>query len=185
MSGDNQDPLIEKDTFLKREAISFGFWGANEDMWLGGNWARGRAFLNRLWLRDPEHNFCAILSGGRGFLGGTDLPQELSIQLWKINPCCPGTKYPLGDARRERVSAVLDRVARSPFFAAINRGEPWEIGETLGIPRESAKARTRDLHNICRWCDEFFEKHLPHDELPAASFASPLPLPLTADGLPD
>ena len=25
-------------------------------------------------------------------------------QLWKINPCCPGTKDPLGDARIEKVS---------------------------------------------------------------------------------
>ncbi len=177
MSGDNQDPLIEKDTYLKREAISFGFWGANEEMWLGGNWARGRAFLNRLWLRDPSRNFCAILSGGRGFLGGTDLPQELSIQLWKINPCCPGTKYPLGDARRERVADVLTRVASSPFFQAINRGEPQEMGETLGLSKEAAQARTGELGNICLYCDEFFEKLMPRGELPEASRQNPLPLP--------
>ncbi|HEA30354.1 MAG TPA: hypothetical protein ENH91_10225, partial [Leeuwenhoekiella sp.] len=27
---------------------------------------------------------------------GKDVMQELSIQLWKINPCCPGTKAPMG-----------------------------------------------------------------------------------------
>ena len=177
MSGDNPDPLIEKDTYLKRETLSYGFWGANEEMWLGGNWARGRAFLNRLWLRNPEHNFCAILSGGRGFLGGTDLPQELSIQLWKINPCCPGTKFPLGDARRERVADVLARVARSPFFQAINRGEPQEMGQTLGLSKAAAQARTAELGNICLYCDEFFEKLLPPEELPAESRRAPLPMP--------
>ena len=182
MSGDNPDPLIEKETFLKRESVSYGFWGANEEMWLGGNWARGRAFLNRIWLRNPEHNFCAILSGGRGFLGGTELPQELSIQLWKINPCCPGTKFPLGDARRERVAAVLARVERSPFFQAINQGEPQEMGETLGLSKAAAQARTAELGNICLYCDEFFEKLLPPGELPAESRQSLLPLPSPACG---
>jgi hypothetical protein len=180
LSGDNPNPLIEKDTYLKREAISYGFWGANEEMWLGGNWARGRAFLNRLWLRDPERNFCAILSGGKGFLGGTDLPQELSIQLWKINPCCPGTKYPLGDARRERVADVLARVERSPFFQAINRGEPQEMGQSLGLSKAAAQARTADLGNICLYCDEFFENLMPPGELPPESRRHPVPLPAPA-----
>jgi len=160
MSGDHTQPLIEKGTYLQREAVSYGFWGANEEMWLGGNWARGRAIPNKIWLRDPAHNFCAILSGGRGFLGGTELPQELSIQLWKINPCCPGTKYPMGDARTERVSAVLARAAESPFFRTINEGHPWRLGEPLGIGEAEAKERTAQLGNICLWCDEFFEKHL-------------------------
>ncbi len=160
MSGDNTKPLIEKDTYLKHESVSYGFWGANEEMWLGGNWARGRAIPNKIWLRNPEHNFCAILSGARGFLGGTELPQELSIQLWKINPCCPGTRYPMGDARTERVSEVLARASKSPFFRTLNQGSPWTLGEGIGITEAQASERTRELGNICLWCDEFFEKHL-------------------------
>jgi hypothetical protein len=158
MSGDETDPLVQKDNYVKPGAASYGFWGANEEMWLGGNWARGQAMKSGVWLRDGEHNFCAILSGGKGFLGGTDLPQEISIQLWKINPCCPGTRYPMGDARTERVADVLDRVAQSPVFRKINEGNPYAMGETLGISEEQGHERARALGNVCLWCDEFFER---------------------------
>ena len=161
MSEDNPEPLVEKDTYLMREQVSFGFWGATEDMWLGGNWARGRAMQTGIWKQDPDHNFCAILSGARGFLtGDTDIPQEISIQLWRINPCCPGTKFPMGDARREKVADVLARVAQSPVFQRLNAGDPWRMGESKGVSEAHAKARTRDLKNVCRWCDEFFDQHM-------------------------
>ncbi|PKM12170.1 MAG: radical SAM protein [Gammaproteobacteria bacterium HGW-Gammaproteobacteria-3] len=160
MAGDDTDPLIDKEHFLKPGAASYGFWGATESMWLGGNWARGRAMATDVWLRDPKHNFCAILSGARGFLGGTDLPQECSIQLWKINPCCPGTRYPLGDARREKVSEVLARAAKSKFMHKLNEGDPLYIGETLGITAAYAQSRAEHHQNICLWCDEFFEHNL-------------------------
>ena len=66
---------------------TFGFFGATEDMWLGGNWARGRAMEHDIWKKDGTHNFCAIHSGAIGFLEPQgDQVQELSIQLWKINP---------------------------------------------------------------------------------------------------
>lgn len=165
MSGDETDPLIDKDHYLKPDAASYGFWGATEDMWLGGNWARGRAMRKNLWLKDHTHNFCAILSGGRGFLGGTELPQEISIQLWKINPCCPGTKYPIGDARVEYVADVLARVSRSEIFGKINQGDPYGMGESVGITREQALQRGEELKNICLWCDEFFELHYDSDTL--------------------
>lgn len=158
MTGDETDPLIEKDTYLKGGA-SYGFWGATEDMWLGGNWARGRALEKDIWKRDGTHNFCAILSGARGFLGGTELPQEISIQLWRINPCCPGTKLPLGDARREKVADVLARVAQSPVFQTLNSGDAYAMGTSVGLSREHGQDRSRSLGNICLWCDEFFEKH--------------------------
>jgi hypothetical protein len=160
MSGDEPDPLIAKDTFLRTEAVSYGFWGATPDMWLGGNWARGEAMRTGVWLKDGNHNFCAILSGARGFLGDTDLPQELSIQLYKINPCCPGTRYPLGDARRERVSAVLDRIASSPVFQRLNEGDPYAMGESVGVSAAEGRARAVALKNVCLWCDEFMERHL-------------------------
>lgn len=172
MSDDATDPLIERDTYLKPDAASFGFWGANEDFWLGGNWARGQAYANGVWLRDGRHNFCAILSGAKGYLGGTDLPQELSIQLWMISPCCAGMKYPIGDARAERVSAVLDRIAASPVFQALNAGDPYGMGETVGVDRAHAEARAAALENVCLWCDEFFARHYdPHALAPRTAAA--------------
>ncbi len=167
LSGAQTDPLIARDTYLTTGRASYGFWGANEEMWLGGNWARGRAVTNRLWLRKPSHNFCAILSGARGFLGGTDLPQELCIQLWKLNPCCPGTKFPLGDARRDRVSAILDRVAAHPVFQRLNAGDPLGMGESVGVTREHATARNAVLQNVCLTCDEFFREHFDYVANPA------------------
>lgn len=157
MVGDAPEPLIAKDTYLKREA-SYGFWGATEDMWLGGNWARGRALEKDIWKRDGGHNFCAILSGARGFLGGTELPQEISIQLWRINPCCPGTKHAMGDARRERIAAVLERVSQSPLFQTLNRGDAYALGVAQGISREQGLERAKALGSVCLWCDEFFDK---------------------------
>lgn len=159
INGDDKDPLIEKETYLTQHELSWGYWGATEDMWLGGNWARGRALQKNVWKKDPNHNFCAILSGARGFLGGTDLPQEVSIQLWRINPCCPGTKLPMGDARQEKVVDVMNRVAKSKIFQKLNEGDPWKMGESIGVTEEHAKNRTQELQNVCLWCDEFFDKH--------------------------
>lgn len=170
LSEDNPEPLVEKDTYLMKNQVSFGFWGATEDMWLGGNWARGRAMQKGIWKQDPEHNFCAILSGARGFLtGDEDIPQEISIQLWRINPCCPGTKFPMGDARREKVADVLARVAESPVFQRLNQGDPWRMGESKSVSEATAKARTRALKNVCLWCDEFFEQHMVQDPAVTAS----------------
>ena len=114
-----------------------------------------------IWMRDPEHNFCSILSGARNFLGGyEDIPQEISIQLWRVNPCCPGTKFPMGDARREKVADVLERIAEHPVFKKLNEGDPWRMGEHLGVTEAEAKARTRELENVCLYCDEFFNNNL-------------------------
>ena len=159
-SDENTSPLIEKDTYLKNDKLSFGYWGATEDMWLGGNWARGRAMEKNNWLKNPDHNFCKILSGARGFLGGTELPMEISIQLWKINPCCPGTKYPMGDARKEKVADVLQRISKMEVFQKLNLGEPWQMGEHIGISVDQAKVETAVVENICLYCDLFFLKHI-------------------------
>ena len=175
-------PLIEKDTYLKRGVLSYGFWGANEDFWIGGNWARGEAMRRNTWLRDGRHNFCAVLSGGRGFLGGTELPQEISIQLWRINPCCPGTKHPLGDARVEKVAEVIERVARSPVLQKINDGDPYAMGESIGISREAGVARAVELQNVCLWCDEFFDRHFDLKTLAPRDPAEAGPPPKPAAG---
>lgn len=166
VNGDEKDPLVEIDTYLAEKPLSWGYWGATEDLWLGGNWARGRAMEKGIWKRDPSHNFCAVLSGGIGFLtGAPGIPQEISIQLWKINPCCPGTARPMGDARREKVMDVLASVADSPVFQKINEGDPIRMGESMGISEDFARARLAELGNICLWCDEFFEKHYTADKV--------------------
>jgi len=147
--------------FLKEDIISWGYWGATEDLWLGGNWARGRALETNTWTQNPAHNFCAIHSGARNFLGGhDDVTQEISIQLWKINPCCPGTKYPMGDARKEKISEILSKVSSHPVFMALNDGEPLKMGEHLGVSPIEAEKQTEELKNICLYCDQFFTNHM-------------------------
>lgn len=174
VSGDQKDPLIQKENYLHQKNLSWGFWGATEDMWLGGNWARGRALQTNLWKKDATHNFCEILSGARNFLGGyDDIPQEVSIQLWKINPCCPGTLYPLGDARIQKVSEVLTRSSKSEIMQALNQGKPLLMGTHLGINLKNATQKAENLENICLYCDAFFREHL--EELNQESF---IPLPL-------
>ena len=161
VNGEDKDPLVEKETYLVKEhLLSWGYWGATEGMWLGGNWARGRALEKDIWKRDASHNFCKILSGGIGFLsGGEGVPQEVSIQLWRVNPCCPGTYKAMGDARKEKISDILQRVSTSPIFQKINEGDPIGMGESIGISREFAQIRAEDLQNICLWCDEFFKSY--------------------------
>ena len=174
VSGDEQDPLVEKENYLHKHPLSWGYWGATEDMWLGGNWARGRAIEKGIWKKDPKHNFCTILSGARNFLGGyDDIPQEISIQLWRINPCCPGTLFPIGDARKDHIPQVLERVSRSYVFQKLNAGDPWAMGEEHDISREEAIRKTEELGNICLYCDHFFAQRM--QELNPNTF-QPLPV---------
>jgi organic radical activating enzyme len=167
VNGDDRDPLVEKETYLvKNHPLSWGYWGATDDMWLGGNWARGRAMQKDIWKRDSSHNFCKVLSGGIGFLTGAEgIPQEISIQLWRINPCCPGTYKAMGDARTEKVADVLARVAQSPVFQRLNEGDPLGMGESVGIDRQFAEARNQALQNVCLWCDEFFRDYFDMETL--------------------
>jgi len=177
VNGDEKDPLIEKDNYVQQNQLTWGYWGATDDMWLGGNWARGRAYQTGLWKRDPNHNFCAILSGAIGFLnGGDSIPQEISIQLWRINPCCPGTKEPLGDARIDRVADVLRRVADLPVFQSLDKGDPYRMGESVGVSHEHARKRCGELGSVCLWCDEFFTKHYDMKALKAVSETVPVGL---------
>lgn len=166
VNGNHKDPLIKKNHYVTGRALSWGYWGANEEMWLGGNWARGRALEKNLWKKDHQHNFCGLLSGAIGFLSGApDIPQEVSIQLWAINPCCPGTRDAMGDARTEYLPAVLARVAQSPVFQALNQGDAYGMGDSLGISRDYALKRGAALENVCLWCDEFFSHHFDMTKL--------------------
>jgi len=160
VNGDEKEPLIRKENYLNSFPLSWGYWGANEELWLGGNWARGRAMQKNIWMKNPDHNFCSILSGAIGFLnGGDNIPQEISIQLWKINPCCPGTKDALGDARTDKITEVLKKVANDPIFKMLDEGNPYKMGESIGVTEEYARKRCGELKNVCLWCDEFFDKH--------------------------
>ncbi len=147
----------EKDG-MKEIPLTYGFFGATADMWLGGNWARGRALDNDIWKKDGSHNFCAIHSGARGFLGhdDRDVMQELSIQLWKINPCCPGTKVPMGDARKEKVVNVLERMSKHEVMKKLNQGDAYGMGESLGISAQEGLKEAIKAGNVCLWCDKFF-----------------------------
>ena len=159
LTGESPDALVAKGALTKHEP-SFGFWGANENFWIGGNWPRGRAVTNRNWLRDPEHNFCAIVSGAIGFLGGVSgVPQEIAIQLSELYPCCPSTAFPIADLREESVDDALDRIRNHPAWRALDRGQPRELGSEAGIATEHADARIQALGNVCLWCDEYFRKH--------------------------
>ncbi|MET4075625.1 hypothetical protein [Hymenobacter sp. UYCo722] len=42
---------------------------------------------------------------------------------------------------------------------ALNQGEPWKMGESIGVTQAHALARGEELQNVYRWCDEFFEQH--------------------------
>lgn len=160
VNGTEKDPLIEGGNYLAQNPLSWGYWGASEDMWLGGNWARGKAMKNDIWKKDPDHNFCTILSGARNFLGGhSDIPNEISIQLWRINPCCPGTHFPMGDARKESVAKVLERASKNIVFKMLNEGDPLRMGTALGVSYEEAKAKNDELQNICLYCDHFLKCH--------------------------
>lgn len=141
--------------------LTYGFFGATEDMWLGGNWARGRAMEYDIWKKDGDHNFCAIHSGAIGFMGheSNDVMQELSIQLWKVNPCCPGTVEPLGDARKEKIADIVRRMSKHEVMKKLNLGNIYAVGESIGISEEYGRQRSRELGNVCLWCDEFFTKH--------------------------
>lgn len=158
MTYDNEGALVSEDRLIKPK-LSFSMWGANEDFWIGGNWPRGRAISSSVWLANPEHNFCAITSGAKGFAGTVEdgeHPQEIAIQLYNLYPCCPGTKMPIADLRKEALVQAVERVIAHPMWAALNRGEPWEMGTYKGISRKEAKERTDELGSICLWCDQFF-----------------------------
>ncbi len=159
VNGDDKDPLVDSN-YLTNKNLSWGYWGANEEMWIGGNWARGKALKNDIWHKDPNHNFCTILSGARNFLGGyDDIPQEISIQLWRINPCCPGTHFPMGDARKQKVAEVLQRASQNTVFRMLNEGEPLKMGLHLGITEIEARKKNEELKNICLYCDHFMKCH--------------------------
>ncbi|MHB1562188.1 MAG: radical SAM protein [Isosphaeraceae bacterium] len=141
--------------------LTFGFWGATEDQWIGPLWPRGRARQKGLSSARPEHEFCRMWSGARGFLDYRGEGCEVNVQLDDVYPCCPMTCRPIGRLRDEPLTAILDRCAGHPVFQALNEGRPEAMGESLGIGEVQGFRRSRELGNHCLWCDEFFTRHAP------------------------
>jgi len=151
------------------EKPSFSIWGANEDLWLGGNWARGRSAESGQALLNAGHNFCGIWSGGLNFLKEGRPVQEIAVQLGYAYPCCPSTRMALGDLREDRLVSVLERAARHRVFRAIDRGKPWLGASEFGISAARARNRFKELGNVCMMCDELLAL-LDPDEFPASPF---------------
>lgn len=138
---------------------TYALWGANEDIWLGGNWARGRALDKGVAYLNPEHNFCSLWSGALGFLDEDSERQEVHVQLYRLYPCCPTTYYALGDVRHETVDEILQRAAGVEAYRRLNRGDIYALGEDDGLSSEYIQGRIRELGDVCLWCDEYFTRH--------------------------
>ena len=47
----------------------------------------------------------------------------------------------------------------------LNEGDPWKMGHHLGVTEDAAKEKTRELKNICLYCDHFFEHWIDEETL--------------------
>jgi len=59
----------------------------------------------------------------------------------------------------------MQRVSKSEIFQKLNEGDPWRMGESVGVSEEHALERGEELQNVCLWCDEFFSRHFDMDTL--------------------
>jgi len=147
---------------------SFLFFGAQEDLWIGELWPRGRAWSNGLSNAGYETNFCARWSGGKNFLKIHEAGSEIAIEPdGSIYPCCLKTKAPLGSLAEERLEDILASVAALPAIQALNDGDPERMGEASGWSRETFRAKSvavdgkgREMANMCLGCDQYFEEYL-------------------------
>ena len=142
-----------------REKKVYAIWGANDEIWLGGNWARGRALEHDLALKDPKHNFCSLWSGAIGFLDEGSDKQEVHIQLYRLYPCCPTTKYALGDVREHKVDDILASARKDETYQKLNKGDVFSLGKDHGLTADFVKGRIEALGDVCLWCDEYFERY--------------------------
>jgi MoaA/NifB/PqqE/SkfB family radical SAM enzyme len=147
---------------------TFLFFGAQEDLWIGELWPRGRAWANGLSNAGYDVNFCARWSGAKNFLKIGEAGSEVAIEPdGSIYPCCLKTKTPLGSLAEERLEDILTSVASLPAIQALNDGDPERMGEMDGISRVDFKAMSsaadgkgRTLANMCIGCDKYFEAKL-------------------------
>jgi len=147
---------------------TFLFFGAQEDLWIGELWPRGRAWANGLSNAGYEVNFCSRWSGAKNFLKIGEAGSEVAIEPdGSIYPCCLKTKTPLGSLAEERLEDILTSVAALPAIQALNDGDPERMGEQDGLSRDDFKqlsvatdGKGRDLANLCLGCDRYFEAKL-------------------------
>lgn len=150
------EPRPDEPTFL--------FFGAQEDLWIGELWPRGRAWSNGLTSAGYETNFCARWSGGKNFLHLGEAGSEVAIEPdGSVYPCCLKTKAPLGNLTEERLKDILESVARLPAIQAINQGDPEAMTGDRTAFRAASSAvdgAGRTVENMCLGCDHFFESTL-------------------------
>ncbi|MBU1286388.1 MAG: SPASM domain-containing protein, partial [Alphaproteobacteria bacterium] len=152
----------------KGDGPTFLFFGAQEDLWIGELWPRGRAWSNGLSNAGYDTNFCARWSGGRNFLKMHEVGSEIAIEPdGSIYPCCLKTKAPLGSLAEERLEDILASVAVLPSIQALNDGDPEGMGEASGWSRDVFREKSvavdgkgREVANMCLGCDRYFEEIL-------------------------
>ncbi|MDH4384524.1 MAG: SPASM domain-containing protein [Caulobacter sp.] len=158
--GAGKSPPVEGPTYL--------YFGAEPGRWIGELWPRGRAWTNDLSTADWNTNFCARHSGARSFLDYRAVGSEVAIEPnGDVFPCCLKTGAPIGNLTEEPLLEILDGLRGHPAFEALNRGDPGEAGETLGIDRDSFRKLSQTLtpkgrpyENPCIGCDRLFEQQL-------------------------
>lgn len=170
LGGAKDKRLKEPDVAAGRQTDgpTFLFFGAQEDLWIGELWPRGRAFTNGLSKAGYDVNFCARWSGGKNFLRIGEAGSEVAIEPdGSIYPCCLKTKAPLGNLTEEPLTQILDSVAALPAIQALNDGDPERMGEAEGWTREEFRqqseavdGRGNPVANMCLGCDRFFEHAL-------------------------
>ncbi len=148
----------------RADGPTFLFFGAQEDLWIGELWPRGRAWTNGLSNAGYETNFCARWSGGKNFLHLGQAGSEIAIEPdGSVYPCCLKTKAPLGKLTEERLEDILASVAMLPEIQAINRGDPEAMGRDRAAFRAMSSAvdgAGRTVENMCIGCDRYFEQTL-------------------------
>jgi hypothetical protein len=158
--GAGKSPPAEGPTYL--------YFGAEPGRWIGELWPRGRAWTNDLSTADWNTNFCARHSGARSFLDHGSVGSEVAIEPnGDVFPCCLKTGAPIGNLTEEPLLEILDGLRGHPAFEALNRGDPGEAGETLGVDRDSFRTLSQTLtpkgrpyENPCIGCDRLFEQQL-------------------------
>jgi MoaA/NifB/PqqE/SkfB family radical SAM enzyme len=174
IGGEKDDRLKAPDGIVKTSngGPTFLFFGAQEDLWIGELWPRGRAMSNGLTKAGYETNFCSRWSGGKNFLNYGKQGSEVAIEPdGSVYPCCLKTGAPLGSLAEEKLVDILTSVGSIPAIQALNAGDPERMGEANGWNRKTFQARStaldgkgHEVKNMCLGCDAYFEEFLS-DEL--------------------
>lgn len=167
LGGENDERLKAPnlDEKISETDLTFLFFGAQPDLWIGELWPRGRAFTNGLSKVSYETNFCARWSGGQNFLKIGAAGSEISIEPnGNIYPCCLKTKRPVGNLTEEPLEDILNSIATLPAIQAINRGEPEQMGADHGWDPETFRKKSAQkdgtgkmVENMCLGCDVYFQ----------------------------